>query len=432
MTARARHTTSYYAASSVPQPDYPALAGEVSADVCVIGGGYSGLNTALELAERGYSVVLLEARKIGWGASGRNGGVITAKFRLSFPAIASAHGKPMAKRMYEIALEATDIVTELVEAYGIESAALTRSGQVKAAHNHETLAYAVKEADWLRAELGDTTMSVLDAGRVREETGSDGFVGGVLNAGSGGIHPLNYLHGLAEGVAAQGIPIHAETPALRLRREGDGVLVETPGGVVRAKQAIIATNSYSDLTPATQAYQRTLIPFRSAIIATERLSPNLAATVMPTRRTYTETKRMMRWFRMVDDRIVFGGRGAFGKTDSPAAFRALHKAMIGIFPQVADVPLAYRWSGLVAMTLDSVPHVGRVDDRVMLAMGYNGAGVAMSSLMGRYLAAFARGERPDVGLLDAGRMRRVPFYPLREPAVRMVAGWYQLLDAIGR
>ena len=423
---------SLWGATATPLRAFPALAGDAQTDVVIIGAGYTGLSAAHHLAESGLSSIVLEANRPGWGASGRNGGVITAKFRLSFPAIASAHGKPMAKRMYEIALEATDIVTELVEAYGIESAALTRSGQVKAAHNHETLAYAVKEADWLRAELGDTTMSVLDAGRVREETGSDGFVGGVLNAGSGGIHPLNYLHGLAEGVAAQGIPIHAETPALRLRREGDGVLVETPGGIVRAKQAIIATNSYSDLTPATQAYQSTLIPFRSAIIATERLSPNLAATVMPTRRTYTETKRMMRWFRMVDDRIVFGGRGAFGKTDSPAAFRALHKAMIGIFPQVADVPLAYRWSGLVAMTLDSVPHVGRVDDRVMLAMGYNGAGVAISSLMGRYLAAFARGERPDVGLLDAGRMRRVPFYPLREPAVRMVAGWYQLLDAIGR
>jgi glycine/D-amino acid oxidase-like deaminating enzyme len=423
---------SLWGATATPLRPFRALTGDTQADVVIIGAGYTGLSAAHHLTQSGLSSIVLEANRPGWGASGRNGGVITAKFRLSFPAIASAYGKPMAKRMYEIALEATDIVTELVEAYGIESAALTRSGQVKAAHNHETLAYAVKEADWLRAELGDTTMSVLDAGRVREETGSDGFVGGVLNAGSGGIHPLNYLHGLAEGVAAQGIPIHAETPALRLRREGDGVLVETPGGVVRAKQAIIATNSYSDLTPATQAYQRTLIPFRSAIIATERLSPNLAATVMPTRRTYTETKRMMRWFRMVDDRIVFGGRGAFGKTDSPAAFRALHKAMIGIFPQVADVPLAYRWSGLVAMTLDSVPHVGRVDDRVMLAMGYNGAGVAMSSLMGRYLAAFARGERPDVGLLDAGRMRRVPFYPLREPAVRMVAGWYQLLDAIGR
>jgi glycine/D-amino acid oxidase-like deaminating enzyme len=423
---------SLWGATATPLRAFPALAGDAQADVVIIGAGYTGLSAAHHLAQSGLSPIVLEANRPGWGASGRNGGVITAKFRLSFPAIASAHGKPMAKRMYEIALEATDIVTELVETYGIESAALTRSGQVKAAHNHETLAYAVKEAEWLRAELGDTTMSVLDAGQVREETGSAGFVGGVLNAGSGGIHPLNYLHGLAEGVTGLGVPIHAGTPALRLRREGDGVLVETPGGIVRAKQAIIATNSYSDLTPATQAFQRTLIPFRSAIIATEKLSPNLAATVMPTRRTYTETKRMMRWFRMVDDRIVFGGRGAFGKTDSQRAFQALHKAMVGIFPQVADVPLAYRWSGLVAMTLDSVPHVGRVDDRVMLAMGYNGAGVAMSSLMGRYLAAFARGERPDVGLLDAGRMRRVPLYPLREPAVRMVAGWYQLLDAIGR
>jgi gamma-glutamylputrescine oxidase len=423
---------SLWRATATPLRELPPLRGDAQADVVIIGAGYTGLSAAHHLAGSGLSPIVIEANQPGWGASGRNGGVITAKFRLSFPAIAAAHGREMAKRMYDIAHEATDIVSELVDTHGIEGANLTRSGQVKAAHNRETLAYAVKEAEWLRAELGDTTMSVLDADQVREETGSAGFVGGVLNAGSGGIHPLNYLHGLVEGVSRRGIAIHAGTPALRLRREGGGVLVETPGGTVRAKQAIIATNSYSDLTPATRDFQRTLIPFRSAIIATERLSPNLAASAMPTRRTYTETKRMMRWFRMVDDRIVFGGRGAFGKTDSLAAFRALHRAMTGIFPQVADVKLAYRWSGLVAMTLDSVPHVGRVDERVMVAMGYNGAGVAMSSLMGRYLAAFARGERPDVGLLDVGRMRPVPFYPLREPAVRVVAGWYQFLDAIGR
>lgn len=423
---------SLWRATARPLRALPALAGDAQADVAIIGAGYTGLSAAHHLAQGGLQPIVIDASQPGWGASGRNGGVITAKFRLSFPAIAAAHGKDMARRMYDIALEATDIVSELVETFGIAEAQLTRSGQVKAAHNHETLAYAVKEAEWLRAELGDATMSVLDAGQVREETGSAGFVGGVLNAGSGGIHPLNYLHGLAEGLAARGIAIHAGTPARRLRREGDGILVETPGGTVRARQAIVATNSYSDLTPATSPFRTTLIPFRSAIIATEKLSPDLAASVMPTRRTYTETKRMMRWFRMVDDRVVFGGRGAFGKQDSPAAFRALHKAMTGIFPQLADVPLAYRWSGLVAMTLDSVPHVGRLDERVMFAMGYNGAGVAMSSLMGRYLAAFARGEQPDVGLLDASRLRRVPFYPLREPAVRMVAGWYQFLDAIGR
>jgi gamma-glutamylputrescine oxidase len=423
---------SLWASTAAPLRAFPPLQGSAQADVVIIGAGYTGLSAAHHLAASGLEPIVLEANQPGWGASGRNGGVITAKFRLSFPGIAAAHGREMAKRMYDIAHEAVDIVTELVDTFEIESAALTRSGQVKAAHNRETLAYAVTEAEWLKAELGDTTMSVLSAHQVHEETGSDGFVGGVLNAGSGGIHPLNYLRGLAAGVAAAGVRIHSSTPALRLRREGSGVLVETPTGIVTARQAIIATNSYSNLTGATRAYQNTLIPFRSAIIATDKLSPNLAASVMPTRRTYTETKRMMRWFRMVDDRVVFGGRGAFGKQDSPAAFRALHKAMTGIFPQLADVPLAYRWSGLVAMTLDSVPHVGRVDDRMLLAMGYNGAGVAMSSLMGRYLAAFARGETPDVGLLDAARMRRVPFYPLREPAVRMVAGWYQFLDAIGR
>ena len=201
---------------------------------------------------------------------------------------------------------------------------------------------------------------------------------------------------------------------------------------MRARQAIIATNSYSDLTPATRGMQRTLVPFRSAIIATEKLPPNLAGRLMPTGRTYTETKRMMRWFRMVDDRVIFGGRGAFGKQDSESAFDALRKAMVGIFPELADVPLAFRWSGLVGMTLDSVPHIGRLDDRTLFSMGYNGAGVAMSSLMGRYLAAFVRGETPRSWPARRRRLKVIPFYPLREPAVRMVAGWYQFLDAIGR
>ncbi len=375
---------------------------------------------------------MLEGERPGWGASGRNGGVVTAKFRLSFPAIAAAHGKDVARRMYELAHEAVDSVGEMVDEFGIANARFTRTGQVKAAHNRETLRHAVAEAEWLRSELGDRTTSVLTADEVREETGSRAFVGGVRNDGSGGIHPLNYALGLAHGLARRGIRIFSRSPALRLRPERDGILVETPGGSVRARQAVIATNSYSDLTDATRTFQRTLVPFRSAIIATQPLSANLAASVMPTRRTYTETKRMMRWFRMVDDRVIFGGRGAFGKQDSPAAFRALHRTMVGIFPELAEVPLAYQWSGLVAMTLDSMPHVGRADERILFAMGYNGAGVAMSTLMGRYLAAFARGETPDVGLLDARRLRRVPLYPLREPAVRLVAGWYQFLDAIGR
>ena len=423
---------SLWASTAEPLRTFPSLSDEVQADVVIIGAGYTGLSAAHHIAKSGLTPIVLEANRPGWGASGRNGGVITAKFRQSFRGIDAAHGRAMARRMYEIAHESTEIVEELVSEFGITSARLTRSGQVKAAHNQTTLQAAVDEACWMKREMGDADVRTLDARQVRDETGSQAFVGGVLNPGSGGIHPLNYLHGLAEGLAQRCVAIYQESPALRLERENGRIIAETPQGAVRARQAIIATNSYSDLTPATRHMQHTLVPFRSAIIATDRLPHNLAGSLMPTGRTYTETKRMMRWFRMVDDRVVFGGRGAFGKQDSDAAFGALRKAMIGIFPELADMPLAFKWSGLVGMTLDSVPHIGRLNEQTLFAMGYNGAGVAMSSLMGRYLAAFVRGERPDVGLLDASRLRSIPFYPLREPAVRMVAGWYQFLDAIGK
>ena len=423
---------SLWADTAEPLPAFPKLAGEVKADVAIIGAGYTGLSAAHHIAKSGLVPVVLEANHPGWGASGRNGGVITAKFRQSFRDIDAAHGRAMATRMYGIAHESVEMVEALVSEFGISSARLTRSGQVKAAHNQATLKAAIDEAEWMKREMGDTEVRILDPHQVRDETGSQAFVGGVLNPGSGGIHPLNYLRGLARGVGQRGIAIYQESPVVELRRDNGGVIAQTPGGAVRARQAIIATNSYSDLTPATQQMQRTLVPFRSAIIATEKLSPNLAGSLMPTGRTYTETKRMMRWFRKVDDRVVFGGRGAFGKQDSVAAFDALRRAMIGIFPELSDVALNFRWSGLVAMTLDSVPHVGRLDDRTLFAMGYNGAGVAMSSLMGSYLAALLRGEKPELGLLDASRLKTIPFYSLREPAIRTVAGWYQFLDAIGR
>lgn len=423
---------SLWEATAEPARDFPVLSGEQQADVVIIGAGYTGLSAAHHVAKNGLSPIVLEANRPGWGASGRNGGVITAKFRLSFREIDAVHGRATARRMYEIAHESTDMVEELVSEFGIASANLTRTGQVKAAHNETTLKAVIDEANWMTREMGSAEVRILDRRGVREETGSDIFVGGVLNPGSGGIHPLNYLRGLADGVARRGVSVFQESPVIKLRSENGGIVAETPQGAVRAKQAIIATNSYSDLTGATAQVQRTLIPFRSAMVATEQLPRNLAGKLMPTGRTYTETKRMMRWFRMVDNRVIFGGRGAFGKQDSQAAFDALRKAMVGIFPDLAEVPLAYQWSGLVAMTMDSVPHIGRLDERTLVSMGYNGAGVAMSSLMGRYLAAFVRGERPDVGLLDVSRMKAIPFYPLREPAVRMVAGWYQFLDAIGQ
>ena len=423
---------SLWAATALPARAFAPLASDLQADVAIIGGGYTGLSAALHLAADGRQPVVIDANSLGWGASGRNGGVVSAKFRLSFADAGGRHGMDVARRMYAIAHDSVDVLEELIDRFAITAANYRRVGQVKGAHNHVSLAAALADTEWMRRQMGDGSVLALSREEVARETGSECFVGGVLSPHAGAIHPLNYLRGLAAAAADQGIRLPEETPALRVRRDGVGVVVETPGGAVRAKAVILATNGYSDRTAASEPLRRKIIPFRSAMIATAPLSDSLARAVMPTRRVYVETRRMMRWFRMVDGRVIFGGRGAFGKTDSASAFRVLRRAMVRTFPALAEVGVEHRWSGLVAMTLDGLPHIGRLDDRILFAAGYNGSGVAMSTLMGKYLAALLRGETLDLALLDASRFRAVPFYPLREAGVRIVAGCYQLMDSVGR
>ncbi|SHO66616.1 Glycine/D-amino acid oxidase [Pseudoxanthobacter soli DSM 19599] len=414
------------------RPAFGTLSGGHRFDVAIVGGGYTGLSAARYLARRGLSPVVIEASRIGWGASGRNGGVVSGKFRLSFADIAARHGIETARRMHDLGIEAIDHVGELVAEYGIAAAEYRPTGSLRCAHNAVSLEALGKEVAWLRGALGDRACSMLSPGEMEAETGSRDFVGGMLNTHGGVIHPLNFVLGLAAGLQAAGIAIHERSPVTAIRRDRDGMVVETPDGTVSARQVVIATNSYSDLTPATAAVRKSIIPFRSAMIATEPLTGTAGQGLLSRGRSYTETRRMMRWFRKAGDRVMYGGRGAFGKTDSESAFAALHKAMVRQFPELASVAVTHRWSGLVAMTMDSLPHLGRLDDRVVYAVGYNGTGVAMASNMGRYVAALVAGETPDLGLLTSTPLRAVPFYPVREPAVRLVAGWYQFLDAIGR
>ncbi|GBQ33373.1 FAD-binding oxidoreductase [Gluconacetobacter azotocaptans] len=417
--------------TAVPRVAYPALARDARHDVAIIGGGYTGLVTARALARRGLSPIVLDANRIGWGASGRNGGVVSGKFRLSLGDIASAYGVETARRMHGLAQQAVEHVGELIAAYDIPGAAFSARGSLRCAHNPRALARLRAEAEWLGAMLGDPSYRILSAGDVAAETGSRGFVGGMLNVHGGIIHPLNYARGIAAGIVRDGIALHEDTPVLRMRREGAGVCLETPGGVVRAGQVVLASNAWSDLTPATRAIQRRVIPFRSAMIATEPLQ-GAAAGLLSGGRSYTETRRMMRWFRKAGDRLIYGGRGAFGRDDKPSAFAALQRAMVRQFPELSGVRVTHRWSGLVAMTLDSLPHVGRFDDRVVYAAGYNGTGVALASYIGTHVAALVAGDTPDLGPLTGAPWRPIPLYGVREPAVRAVAGWYQFLDAIGR
>ncbi|WP_321858226.1 NAD(P)/FAD-dependent oxidoreductase [Paraburkholderia tropica] len=437
--------------STSPQPDslWRHLAGEAGSfdapvgagpltrdlqvDVAVIGAGYSGLCAAHALHQRGVSCAVLDANPVGWGASGRNGGVVSSKFRPSFSAIASAHGLDVAKRMHRLAHDGVRTVEALVEECGIGRAQFERTGSLRCAHTERALASIVAEAEWVRASLGDRSMTVLSREAVRAETGSTGFVGGVLSADAGTILPLEYVLGIARSLAARGVPIHTSTPVLAIDRAPGvaGVTLRTAGATVRARQVIVATNAYSDLTPATDAMRRELVPFRSAMIATERLPAALDAKLMTQRRSYTETRSMMKWFRRADGRMLFGGRDAFGKEGQDTGFEALRRAMVGLFPDLADIRVEFRWSGYVGMTFNALPHVGRADDATVFCVGYNGAGVAMASLIGQHAAALALGETPDLALLAQDGLRPVPFHALRAPGVRLVAAWYQFLDAMG-
>ncbi len=409
------------------------LARDLVVDVAVIGAGYWGLSAAYALHRRGVDCAVCDANPVGWGASGRNGGVVSSKFRSSFPAIEKLHGLDTAMRMHRLAHDGVRAVESLIDEFRLDRVRFEHTGSLRCAHTERAFAAIRAEADWVRTTLGDSSMTVQSRAEVTHETGSTGFVGGVLSADAGTILPLEYVCGIARGLTARGVPIFESTPILEMTRaqRGTGVVLRAPGGTVHAKQVIVATNAYSGLTSATAPYQRELVPFRSAMIATERLPAEFDARLMVNRRSYTETRRMMKWFRKVDGRMLFGGRDAFGKEGQTTGFAALQHAMVALFPDLAGVRVEYGWSGYVGMTFNALPHVGRSDDATIFCLGYNGAGVAMASLLGQHAAALALGETPELALLAQQGLRPVPFHSLRAPGVRLIAAWYQFLDAVG-
>lgn len=423
---------SLWAATARPAPALQSLQGERQCDVVIIGAGYTGLAAAHHIAHSGREPLIVEANTLAWGASGRNGGVVSPKFRVGFPALMQRFGRDTALHMYRTGYDAVDSLVEMIETLGIDGAQLHMGGHIAAAHNEHALGGLQSTADWIKRETGGSSSVMISAEQVREMTGSSIFHGGLLTPKAGGIHPLEYARGMAHSLNARGVKIFIDSPAQQVSHKDGRVIVRTPQGTVSARQVIYATNGYSDQTPATDTLHRRLIPFRSAIIATEPLPASVLAGIMPGGQVCGDTKRMLRWFRVVGDRLIFGGRGAFGRNDSESAFRTLQKSMGVVFPALRDQAVAFKWSGLVAMTIDYLPHAGQLDERSFYAIGYNGGGVAMSTYMGKQLAAMTEGRKVELGLLAGEKFKPIPLHAFRAPGVRLAAGWQQFLDAIGR
>ena len=384
----------WYEASARSHPTWPSLDGDVRADVCVIGGGYTGLSCALHLAERGHRVVLLEARRIGNGASGRNGGQLGSGHRRDQPTLERELGEERARLLWSMAEEAKALVRALIARHGIECD--LKPGISIAAHRPRHARALAHEAAHLNARYDYDRIEILDRAALRAEVASEDFHGGLLDKGAGHLHPLDYARGLARAAAEAGVDVREETPVTGLET-GAPCTVSTGPHTVTADAVVLACNGYLDaLDPGCS---KRVMPINNFILATEPLGEKRARDLIPNDVAVVDTRFVVNYFRLSrDGRLLFGG-GETASSRLPADPGPLvRRCMLRIFPQLADVGIGHVWGGTLAITRTRMPSIGRLEGGLYYGQGYSGHGVALATLSGALIAEAISGtlERFDV------------------------------------
>jgi gamma-glutamylputrescine oxidase len=422
--ARAQHVNSYYAATATAGPEYPALAGETECDVCVIGGGIAGSSAALHLAERGYRVVLLEDKRIGWGASGRSGGQAIFGLACGQEKIEKSLGADDARKVFHVTLEGLDLIRSLIAKYSI--ACDWQPGQMHVAikpRQYDELARWVDEL----AAIGYRSPRFVDRNEIRSLIASERYLGGLYDPNSGHLHPLNYTLGIAAAAASKGVRIYEGTRALEFK-DGAKVTLRTAQGLVRASHLVICANAYVDgLSPRLDSR---IMPVLTYIVATERLGPERAGALLPKNTAVTDINWILDYFRRsADDRLLFGGRVSYSGYDPLNTENATRARMLHVFPQLADARIEYSWGGFVDITLSRAPDFGRLAPNVYYLQGFSGHGIVLTGIAGKLVAEAVAGtaERFDV-------FARIPHAPfpggalLRRPALVLAMLYYRLRD----
>lgn len=423
------HAPSVWMTSAIPARVFPKLDNDLQTDVAIIGGGFTGLSAAYHLARNGIACTVLEAHDIGWGASGRNGGMAVLRYKTPWAALARLHGEETARRLHRLLLDAVDILEATIADLNI-NCGFSRYGHITAANGRSALAMLEADVQWL-ATAGDRNPRMLGREETAELSGAGCYLGGYLDSRAGGIHPLNYSRGLAAGLSDLGVPLFTGTAVTSVNEDGQGVNVLADGGKVRAKQLLICTNAYTELFPFATNLQRRIVPVSTSVITTEPLHDSRLAAVLPKGHLVSDTRHLLNYFRIAPgNRLLFGGRGSLTGKESPEVYDGLERKFFETFPSLAGTKIDHRWSGKVAVTLDDFPHVGRLSPRVAYAMGYGGRGVALTALLGRMLADIARGLDADAGPMSTGAFTPIPFHSLRVPAMKVVAGYYRILDSL--
>ncbi|MFK3646235.1 NAD(P)/FAD-dependent oxidoreductase [Pseudomonas protegens] len=430
MPASLQHAASYYAASSLPQPDYPALAGDLTADVCVVGGGFSGLNTALELAERGLSVVLLEAHKIGWGASGRNGGQLIRGVGHGLDQFTKVIGKDGVRQMKLMGLEAVEIVRQRIERFQIPCD-LTW-GYCDLANKPADLAGFAEDAEELRSLGYRHQTRLLQADEMHSVVGSKRYVGGLIDMGSGHLHPLKLALGEARAAQQLGVQLFEHSAVTRIDY-GPEVKVHSSRGTVRAKTLVLGCNAYlNDLNPELGGK---VLPAGSYIIATEPLSPALAQELLPQNMAVCDQRVALDYYRLsADRRLLFGGACHYSGRDPKDIAAYMRPKMLEVFPQLAAVKIDYQWGGMIGIGANRLPQIGRLKDQpnVYYAQAYSGHGLNATHLAGKLLGEAISGQHGG-GFDLFAKVPHITFpggKHLRSPLLALGMLWHRLKELL--
>jgi glycine/D-amino acid oxidase-like deaminating enzyme len=373
---------SLYADTAVPPAPTPPLDGDRTASVAIIGGGFAGLSTALHLAARGVDTIVLEAREPGWGASGNNGGQVNPGLKLTPDAIEDEFGADLGRRMLSFSYGAPTFTFDLIRRYQIPCEA-RQNGTLRVAYQ----ASGASDVETLAAQCGqrDMPVALLDRAQLRETTGTDRYVRGLLDRRGGDLHPLSYARGLARAAIGAGAAMHGDTPALSLERDSQGWRIKTPRAVVRAEKILIATNGFADdLWPD---LRRTIVPVFSSIAATAPLPDDVVKDIMPTRSVLYESGHITVYYRIdQNNRLLMGGRGPMRWIRQPSEIGYLIQYAERLWPQLKSTTWTHAWNSRLAMTADHLPHVHEPRGDALIYLGCNGRGVALATAMGAQLA----------------------------------------------
>ncbi len=416
---------SLWAATAPSAPLCPPLSGDRSVELCVIGGGFTGLSAAYHAAEAGAEVALVEAAEPGWGAAGRNGGQVIPGLKLDPDDLERRFGAERGQRLVDFSGSAPDLVFELVAKHGIDCGA-RREGWIHAVHGRAALPLEEDRVRQWRAR--GAALEMLDRDQVAALLGTREYIAGMLDPRGGWLQPLAYARGLARAAQGAGVSLHGMSPATRIDRNANGWKIATPSGSVTARQVLICTNAYTN--KLWSRLSRSLIPVTSFMIATEPLSDELRSRILPKGHVSGDTRRLLRYFCMTPEgRLALGGRGHIRESDRRELYAHIVTSMHKLYPETANTRLDYFWSGRVALTLDHLPKISELGPGMWSGGGYNGRGVAMATAMGQLLARCASGESSDRLPLPLTKVRPLPFHSLRAPAIGIAVGWKRLLDA---